>query len=363
VTARRRHVLLVTVALGACTRPGEDRALAELDVGAAAIADASVEIAGGLAAVRTLADHRLELWAQAPVLELELVIGSMAGGPWQITVRNALPDAVLSLADGTTYARDAGEHPTVARFVVPLAAGRHALRLAPPDAGSPGRYRIAAMADIQSALPRVHEVFAAMSAVPDVRFAVGMGDITERAELAEYELYERQLAYLRVPYYTTIGNHELWADPRRFFDRFGRASFHFEYRGVAFSFADSGNAGIDPLVEEWLDGWLAGARDRTHVFLTHFPPIDPVGTRYGSFRSADDGRRLLARLADGGVDLTLYGHIHSYVAFDNAGIPAHVSGGGGAEPMRWDGIDRHFLMVELDPEAGGIGRVEVHRVD
>ena len=64
----------------------------------------------------------------------------------------------------------------------------------------------------------------------------------------------------------------------------------------------------------------------------HIPPVDPIGVRNGSFANRNEAAKLLTRLARGGVDLTLYGHIHSYYAFENAGIPAHISGGGGAIP-------------------------------
>jgi len=359
---------VAALAAAACLEPGQSRARDDLDVGASSIADAEVQIADGLAAVRALGDHRLELWAQAPVLDLRLSLLDTAAGEWTITVRNATIDAVLA-AGGATHARQPGERPTVAVFRVPLSAGAHELRVAPPDADRLESFKVAAMADIQTALPVVHEVFAAINAVPDLRFVVGMGDLTERGQLDEYDLYERQLETLGIPFYTTIGNHELWHDHMRFVGRFGRASFQFRFKGVAFTFADSGDAGIDPLVEEWLDGWIAGAREQPHVFLTHMPPVDPVGLRYGSFRSTRDGRRLLSRLAGGGVDLTLYGHIHTLVEYENAGIPAYISGGGGAAPMRFDGIDRHFLVVELAPAAAlvpggdGVAGVEVHRVD
>jgi 3',5'-cyclic-AMP phosphodiesterase len=361
---------LAAGAAAACIRPGEDRARDELDVGVAALADADVAVAGGLAAVRALADHRLELWAQSPVLDIRLSLLDTAAGDWTITIRNATADAVLT-AGGATYPRQAGDRPTVATFRVPLGAGAHALRVAPPDADLPGSFRVAALADIQTALPTVHEVFAAINAVPDLRFVVGMGDLTDRGQLEEYDLYERQLEVLEIPFYTTIGNHELWGDHMRFLGRFGRASFQFQFKGVAFTFADSGDAGLDPLVEEWVDGWLADARELPHVFLTHMPPVDPLGIRYGSFRSTRDGRRLLSRLVEGGVDLTLYGHIHTLVEYDNAGIPAFISGGGGADPMVLDGIDRHFLVVELAAPlalapfgtGGGLTGVEVVRVD
>jgi 3',5'-cyclic-AMP phosphodiesterase len=62
--------------------------------------------------------------------------------------------------------------------------------------------------------------------------------------------------------------------------------------------------------------------------------------------------KLLGRMARGSVDLTLYGHIHTYLSFENAGIEAHISGGGGAIPERFDGIGRHFLVVDVDPQRG-----------
>ena len=351
------------VMLAACTRPSEDRALLELDVGIAEISDARVTVDGGLAAVRVLTDHRLELWANSPVVSFEVVLGSGAAGMWTVIVHNSLSDSVLA-ADGATLARTRDAGPTVATFEVPLGTGTHRLRIAPPDADVPGSFKVAAMADIQTALPVVDDVFEAISAVPDARFVVAMGDITQRAEEEEYEMFERQLAYLRIPYYTTLGNHELWSPPEKYFDRFGRASFQFTFKGCSFTFADSGDAAIDPLVNDWIKGWLDDARDRPNVFLTHMPPIDPNGLRYGSFRSTRDGQRLLSELVDGRVDLTLYGHIHTYVEYENAGIPAYISGGGGAQPMKLDGIDRHFLIVELDATVGdGIQDVELHRVD
>jgi 3',5'-cyclic-AMP phosphodiesterase len=348
------------VAVG-CTRPGEDRAIDELSVGSAALTDATVFVEGGLGHVRDFTDHRLELWSQSPVLSIELALTSTAVGDWTIVIRNALPDAVLTLDGVPQAARAPGEHPTVAIFSVALGAGTHVLRVAPPDADIIEPYRVAAMADIQTALPTVDDVFEAINAA-DVRFVVAMGDITERSEIEEYDLFERQLVTLQIPYYTTLGNHELWEEGR-YRERFGRGSFQFDFKGVAFTFADSGNAGIDPLVEDWVEGWLAAAHDRTSIFLTHIPPIDPVGGRYGGFRSADDGRRLLSRLADGNVDLTLYGHIHTFIEFENAGIPAFISGGGGARPMTWDGVDRHFLIVPFEGATNAVGAVELVHVD
>jgi len=348
---------LVLFALAACTRPGEQRALDELAVGHAEIEFAKIEVSGGLAVVRELADGRVDLWSGAPVLDIQLTLRD--AGDWTIIARNSLSDAQL-VVDGTPVMRIPGDSSTIATFQVALTAGAHTLRIAPPDAEVVEPFRIVAMADIQTALPIVHQVFEKINAVPGARFVTAMGDITERGQIDEYDLFDRQLTTLDIPFYTTLGNHELWGPAQRFYDRYGRASFHFDFKGTAFTFADTGDAGIDPIVEEWIDGWLARAADQPHIFLTHIPPIDPVGLRYGAFRSNRDARRLLARLAEGRVDLTLYGHIHTLVEFENAGIPAFISGGGGAEPMRGDGIDRHVLVIDND---GPVQHVSVLDVD
>lgn len=344
--------------LAACTRPADDRARDELAVGNAETNGVVVEITDGLAAIRDLTGRRLDLWCTAPDLTITLTLDASAAGEWTIVANNSLPDALLAIP--TLVTRDAGDRPTVATFRFQLAAGVHTLRLAPPDADRVEPFRVVAMADIQTALPEVDDVFRAISDVPDARFVIGMGDITERGRVDEYDLFDTQLLTLDIPFYTTLGNHELWGPATRYFDRYGRASFHFEFKGQAFTFADSGDAGIDPLVEEWIDGWLERSRDQPHVFLTHIPPIDPLGVRSGSFRSARDGHRLLSRLSEGAVDLTLYGHIHTFVEFDNAGIPAFISGGGGADPMKGDGIERHFLVIDFHD---GTQTVAVQRVD
>ena len=125
---------------------------------------------------------------------------------------------------------------------------------------------------------------------------------------------------------------------------------------------DSGSATIDPLADDWLDGWLANGKQSVHVVAMHIPPLDPVGTRNASFSSRAEASKLLAKLAEARVDLTLYGHIHNYYSFENAGIPAIISGGGGATPEHVDNIGRHFVVFEADATSG-IVSTEVVRVD
>ena len=354
---------LTLMLLAACTRPGEERAVDELAVGAATSTSVALEVDDGLAAIRALTDDAATLWSGAPTLELTVTANAPLA--LDLTFLNALPDATLTSPDAELAIAPlpAAARVTTRGFRVTAPAGSYRLRLAAADADDAAApFRVVAMADIQTALPTVDQVFARIAATPDVRFVVCMGDLTERAEVAEYDLFEAQLATLPVPFYTTLGNHELWADHGRWLARFGRASFQFTFHDVAFTFMDSGNGGLDPLVHAWVDDWLEVAHDRLHLTLTHFPTVEPSGTRAGSFRDHSEALDLLQRMAAAGVDLALYGHIHTLLTYEHAGIPAWISGGGGATQEKWDGIGRHFLTIDLDPAARSAD-VGVIRVD
>ena len=370
MTKRDVFALLLALSLAAspagCVRPAEERTLEDLEVGIAEADGLSIEVENGGAQVRAITGGAIQLWAQQPVVRARL-----RAAPGTSTValafENCMPGAELDARAGgdlpVEVTARGGERPTVCRFELAPPPGEDTvLELAPPDAGTTDRFRFAAMGDIQTALPRVDQVFERINQEPGLRFVFSMGDLVEDGGLDEYELLLDKLELLDIPYFSTIGNHELRANLDRWHDLFGRYNVHFTFKGAAFSIVDSGNASLDPAVYDWLDVWLSDARAGVHVFGTHYPPIDPVGARQGSFRSRKEAAKLLAMLAGGEVDLTLYGHIHSYYAYANAGIPAYISGGGGAIPERLDGIGRHFLVIEVDPDRG-IGPVGVVRVD
>jgi Icc protein len=125
---------------------------------------------------------------------------------------------------------------------------------------------------------------------------------------------------------------------------------------------DSASATISPLTMDALDGWLSAGGGGFHLVGMHIPPFDPVGLRGGGFASHLEASALVGRLAAGDVNVTVYGHVHSFYAYSNAGIPAYITGGGGAIPERFDGIGRHFLTVDVDPATQAF-QVAVVRVD
>jgi 3',5'-cyclic-AMP phosphodiesterase len=352
VTARATAALLALLA--GCVHVADDRARRDERVGRAEAGGASVEVEDGLAAVRAFAPGELELWAQAPALRIHLRPGPAGATVWRVTTRNVLADAALeaTVAGGVPAIVELDEAPLPTRrtwrVILPAAADA-VLTLAPPDVDDPSPWRFGAFADVQEALPRVGDIYARMAEDPDLRFVVMSGDLTRRGTDAQLARFQRELEGLPVPCYATLGNHELGTRDDAFHDHFGRGSFRFVYRGVQFTFLDSASATLSPMVYGWLADWLEEGQGRFHVVLMHIPPLDPIGLRNGGFASRGEGHRLVAELARGGVDVAIYGHIHSFYAHRDAGIPTYITGGGGAIPERFDGLRRHYLAVDLDP--------------
>jgi 3',5'-cyclic-AMP phosphodiesterase len=357
-----RSIAVGMLILMACVRPTEERAERDLEIGRASTGGLAVRVSGGLAAVRALTVDRLVLWSSAPGWDLELT----SDGPRELSVelRNVMRSAELVVVEppGVALTPLGGDIVTAKRYTLVLPAGVTRLRLAAPNADRDGAFTFALMSDVQEAIGAVNDLFQRMNQEENVEFLLGCGDLTEQGSVKELEQYERELRSLELPYYTTLGNHELGANPPPYQEYFGRASFQFRHRGVAFTLLDSASATLDPLVDGWVDEWLLAARDDVHIVGMHIPPLDPVGVRNGAFASRSEAASLLARFAEARVDLTLYGHIHSYYSFDNAGIPALISGGGGALPERFDTVGRHFMLIDVDARRGVTGR-RVVRVD
>ncbi len=347
----------------ACFDPAEERAERDLEVGRLARGGESISVDDGLAAVRALDATELVLWASAPAWTFSLASDEPAGTSFELEIDNAMPSGVLSALDPTSLAIEelTTEVPTRKRYRFALPGTPLRFAFGPPSSELASDFSFALLSDVQEAIDDVGDIFAKIDAEPGLDFLLGAGDLTERGTREQLEQYQRELLALDIPYYTTLGNHELGEDGTIYQEYFGRGSYSFVYRGARFTEIDSASATLDTMVWDWLDDWLERGRSGLHIVAMHIPPIDPIGVRNGSFANRAEASKLMGKLAAAGVDLTLYGHIHSYYEFENAGIPAYISGGGGAIPERFDNMGRHFMV--FDVRGGKISGSRVVRVD
>jgi len=342
---------VIFFALLGCTGGSEERTRRDMDVGLAEAGGVTFDVRDGLAVVHA-APHALELWAGAPTFVMQARAAGDAVADWTIDVNNAMVATELSVTPATTVTAHATERATHKRYRVVLEPNQtYQLAFSTPDAADRAPYRFALLSDVQEAIDRVQDIFDAIDAEPGLSFLLGAGDLSDRGTREELERFQLELESLSIPYYTTLGNHDAPSDSG-WHDLYGRVNFRFVFRGVQFTLVDTAGATIDPAVYDWLAEWLDEGREGVHVVAMHIPPLDPVGVRNGAFGSRNEAGKVLAMLSEANVDLSLYGHIHSFYQFDNAGIPAFISGGGGALPERLDGIERHFMVFEVGADSG-----------
>lgn len=344
-----RFTLLLSLALSTgCVDVAEKRARVEDRIGRESASGLTVEVEDGLAAVRRLEPGALELWGQAPRLIVHLEVAR--AGAWTLDVRNTLSTAELEGVAATPVERPL---PTHKAWRLDLPEGRTTVTVAPPDIDDTDPYNIVVFADVQDRLDGVQDLFEPMASEPDVHFGLISGDLTEQGSRAQLERFQREMETLPFPLFATLGNHELGAGTVHppFFDLFGRGSFSFDYRGARYTLLDAASATIAPRTYDKLAGWLRAGRDGLHLAMMHIPAVDVSGFRNGGFASRAEGHKLLGMFRKAGVDLTVYGHVHTYSTFVNAGIEAIITGGGGAIPQRFDGVGRHYMLFRVEPET------------
>lgn len=356
---KKQTVCLFLLAATACLNGAEGRARREDHVGHFESNGQHIDIDDGHGVVRSVADGDVSLWANAPELGIVLDLGATTV---RLHIDNVLADAELEAVD------DQGDVTSVERptpteaiwTVTTTGAARFALRA--PDSADTSPWRFIMFADVQEAIDRVDDVYAIMNTSAGARFVVMAGDLTERGTEDELAEFRERMRALLIPIYVTLGNHELGTGDNPYFEWFGRGTHMFRFRGTQFTFVDTASATVAVRTRELMRPWWREGRDYAHVAIMHIPPIDPVGSRAGSFSSKNEAYGFINEMAENGVDLTLYGHVHSYYAFSNGGIPAFISGGGGALPERMDGVGRHFLSIDVDPPRQ-LFEVSLTRVD
>lgn len=143
----------------------------------------------------------------------------------------------------------------------------------------------------------------------DVDLAAHLGDMTDFGLLQEFAWTQRALAGLKVPLFTTIGNHDAISDGAAIYrEMYGALDYTFEHRGVAFVFFNSNSLefpGQAP-AESWLRRVVLGSNAaRGVVLITHHPPWAAEYPR--------SARRLVSELlASGKVRLFVHGHLATF---------------------------------------------------
>ncbi len=196
-----------------------------------------------------------------------------------------------------------------------------------------------------------------------VDFSMQLGDMVSRGIPHNYFKLFTQLTEngVRVPYLTTLGNHDRRfphgicdADLYRGF--FGRTNYYFDHGGARFVSLDSSLKRVTPRQLSWLDRVLDFPGRK--IVFTHIPPAGlRQWTKFagaqgvGGFKKGAD--EMMEIFSGRGVDRVYMGHIHAFSVQDFKGVRYVLTGGGGSPlfPVGKSDVFHHTLTVTVGPEG------------
>jgi predicted phosphodiesterase len=108
-------------------------------------------------------------------------------------------------------------------------------------------------------------------------FLVWNGDIVNWGYPTEYMIASSIAKSLPVGLYTTIGNHDVWNDGGKMYDKyFGARYYSFVFEDTLFIFLDTSGSVIGTVQMDWLENLLKESIQKNIVVFSHMSPVNPV---------------------------------------------------------------------------------------
>lgn len=216
----------------------------------------------------------------------------------------------------------------------------------------------------------------------DPVFTVDDGDLVYGGEAFRYRLFYQTVSKLRVPLYTTLGNHDIRENGRPTYTMlFEPPYYSFNYKNAHFIFLDSSRGWFEKtaIPEEqyqWLGNDLKNSQGKMIFVFSHIPPADPrkyvnpnlipdipdeekpglierLANNYTEYKSLNHGfpdpneaKKFEDIMTKYKVNTVFLSHIHSYFSYVKDNVRYVISGGAGAELLTKDSY-YHFLRVKV----------------
>lgn len=213
-------------------------------------------------------------------------------------------------------------------------------------------------------------------------FVVDNGNLVFGGEPNKYRLFYETVSKLRVPLYTTLGNHDIRENGKPTYTKlFGPPYYSFDYGNDYFVFLDSSRGWIEKrtIPEEqyvWLESDLQKATGKRIFVISHIPPVDPrknivkntlpdepgieesgafdrILKNHGDTKTMDhgfpdkqEGARFENLMSKYKVDTVFVSHIHSYYSYMKGNVQYIISGGAGAELLTTESCVIHIYRID-----------------
>lgn len=235
-----------------------------------------------------------------------------------MSFRHALAACLLGVVLMCNCVWDLGQfvfHPSVEQRVTESLSGE--IKIPEPVAVNPDSFRFAMFGDPQVHSDLKHRLgrFAQDVEPNGIDFFCVLGDLTHDATAIEVMTIKAGLDSVGIPYYATIGNHDLyqregWA---QFKENFGPTCYSVVIGDkVKLIFLDTADGTIGKTQFAWLETELDDAGQHIKVVGTHFPCYDGITPCMWRMASAAERYKLQYLLQKHGAYALVSGHIHGW---------------------------------------------------
>ena len=352
-TTDKFKMMFIILFLGflGCQRRGniEDHTKFDKIAGQGSTSSYTFKASDGLLHIKDMSKNSINLIASAP--EFSFTITKLVDEPIDLTINiGNIPKNTEIMNYGTgSSVNDIKDLWLTKTWDITLAnhVETFSTTISPQD-----NFSFLAFGDIQQGLESFDEMILRMNE-EDASFIIGLGDLTSRAQEDEFKTLVDLYQNLDVPIYSSPGNHDVFQ--AEFFQKyFGSASYSFVFRNVRFTSLDSAWARLSDYTWSRFENWAKESADDIHIIYSHIPSSDISGIRAGQWSSRREAFRFQSLSSKYQVDLIMFGHVHSFDNYKNAGIQTIISGGSGGIPENFDGVERHFMRVDVDVKTNGL---------
>jgi Icc-related predicted phosphoesterase len=188
------------------------------------------------------------------------------------------------------------------------------------EQGTEGKeeFKFAVFADSHYSYHELDEAVVNVNSRKDIDFVIVNGDIADHGYLKEYELFHETMDDLKIPYLTTIGNHDYRSNGEDVYkEMYGNRNYTIKYNNCLFVLWDDVFWESNKTPDfNWLEENLEEGADYEKIFVVcHIPPFDA--------QFDDESELLYSDLMNRyNVNLSIHGHIHRfhYSEYYNDGV-------------------------------------------
>jgi 3',5'-cyclic AMP phosphodiesterase CpdA len=149
--------------------------------------------------------------------------------------------------------------------------------------------------------------------LPEDKFILICGDITQCGYREDYEAFCNYLTQTGLPYYTAIGNHDLYFNGWNNYQQvIGRSCYSFSAGSIRIISMDSANGTIGHRQKEWLENVLKTKTEPLCFVFTHFEFFSAKFPQTQQYSDIEEIYYLMRLFETYGVDYIFMGHSHLY---------------------------------------------------